>query len=1080
MKKSLRKELFREIRKSLNRYLSILFIVMLGVGFFTGVRASEPDMRLSMDVMADQAAFMDLRALCSYGITEGDLQALSALPDITAAEGEYSVDALERSGAKQTVLHVASLTENLNHIMLMEGRFPEKPGECLIDAQLPVVSEIRIGSVLHLESGTKDPLSDSLRHTELTVVGACTSPYYLDFERGSTAVGNGEVTGFALVDPDEFCMEVYTQAYLRSDALRALLYTSREYDEKLTEIKKAAEDVVPARVSVRMEELVGDAKRELADAKTKYSEARAEADEKFAEALQKLQDAETKLQEGEAELEKNRKKLENAAKKIEKNEAALLEAKEGLEKEEAEIAALSQSISQREQSYQAARAAWVAARTAYEAKKRAFQAKELELRVTESLPESEARMAAISRLEGELRALQEELSQAEQELQAHPQPDSSIQTQILTDRIALYVREAQLDKTREQISEGEEALTAGKEEYEEGLQALQEGEQTLREKQLEYSRGKADFEREKEDAEAELSEALLKIEDGEREIEAVKDPEWYILGRDSISSYVALDNDAARIGALGKVFPVIFFLVAALVSLATMTRMVEEKRTEIGTMLALGYSTAQVAGKYIIYALSATLTGSVFGILLGEKVLPWVIIKTYRIMYTNLQVTEIPYHLYYGILAAAAASFCTGGAALFSCMRSIKKTPAVLMRPAAPKQGKRIVLERISWLWKRLSFGQKSTLRNLFRYKKRLFMTIFGIGACMALLLVGFGLRDSIYVVTDKQFGDIWRYDGTIALSETADERNPADLCSEINETDGISAVLPVFQKQVDVSVNGTTKQGNLIVPADPETFMQMVSLRDRKTAEPRVLSSEGVIITEKLARQLSVEAGGSIRIKEDEFRSRTVTVAGITENYVYQYIYMTPDYYEKSFGTEAAYSLAYFCLRDEAQIDDVSEELLKQEAVLGVSQMGSSKDTIRDMLKNLNLIVLVLIASAGLLAAVVIYNLNNINITERVRELATLRVLGYYDGELAVYVYRENVILTLFGIAVGLFLGKWLHAFTIRTIEVDVIMFGRVINPQSYLFSVILTLGFAAAVNFIMFFRLRKIDMVESLKSIE
>ena len=1080
MKKSLRKELFREIRKSLNRYLSILFIVMLGVAFFTGVRASEPDMRLSMDMMADQADFMDIRVLCSYGLTEGDLEALSSIPGISAVEGEHSVDVLEGAHEKQSVLHVASLPKALNRITLEEGRFPENPGECLVDSQLPLVTEIAIGSELHFQSGTKDPLSDSLQRSSFTVVGTCTSPYYLDFERGSTAIGNGAVTGFVFVEDEAFCMEVCTQAYLCSDELRELLYTSKAYETRLSEIMDAIDAAIPERIEIRMEELLGDTKRELEQGKEDYDEARAEADEKFAEAEETLADGETKLQEGLSELRKGRRKIGDALQQILDNEAALREARESLAAEEAEVAALDGSITWREQNFAAMRNAWAAAKTAYDTKNREIRAMELQIRITEGLPESEARTAALSELQAQLQTLQQELSQAQAELNAHPKPDPGAQTALISERVGLSVRQAQLQKTRERLAEGEQALKEGRIEYRKGLSEFQRGAKNYRKQRLRLNAAKRQFETEKADAEEQLSEALKKIEDGEEEIASVKDPDWYVLGRDTVSSYAGLDSDAGRIGALGKVFPVIFFLVAALVSLATMTRMVEEKRTEIGTMLALGYSTAQVAGKYVIYALSATLTGSIFGILLGEKVLPYVIIKTYRILYTNLQVIAIPYRLSYGIFATAAAAVCTVGAALFSCIRSIKKTPASLMRPAAPKLGRRILLERIPFLWKHLRFSQKSTLRNLFRYKKRLFMTIFGIGACMALLIVGFGLRDSIYVVIDKQFGDLWRYDGTAALSEDAEEEEVDRLVRDMREMEEISAAFPALAKQTDATASRVTKQVNLVVPEDPEIFMELFSLRDRKSGEARVLTNEGVLITEKLARQLSVKPGDSIRLKEDEFTSRNVTVAGIVENYVYQYVYMTPDYYIRTFGRETQDNAVFFKLTDESLIDPVSEQLLKKSPVLGISKMGSSKDLIRDMLQSLDLVILVLIISAGLLAFVVLYNLNNINITERVRELATLRVLGYYDGELAAYVYRENVILTLFGIAVGILLGRWLHQFTIQTVEVDAIMFGRVVHLQSYGFSILLTFGFALIVNFIMFFRLRKIDMVESLKSVE
>ena len=665
-------------------------------------------------------------------------------------------------------------------------------------------------------------------------------------------------------------------------------------------------------------------------------------------------------------------------------------------------------------------------------------------------------------------------------LAANPQPDSGILMSVFTEKIALNVERSTIASTRQQIADGEEQLAAGKAEYEEGLQAFKDAEKLLKEKRKEYEDGRKAFEEEKEETEQKLEDALREIEDGESELAKVKDPEWYILGRDTVASYVQLSGDASKIGALGKVFPAIFFLVAALVSLTTMTRMVEERRTEIGTLLALGYSTSAISGKFILYALSATLTGSIFGVLLGEKILPYVIIFTYKILYTNLQYIVIPYRISYGITATLIASVCTVGAAYFSCSKAVRNTPATLMRPTAPKMGKKILLEKITPLWKLFSFSQKSALRNLFRYKKRLLMTIFGIGACMALLEVGFGLHDSIYVVAETQFGDLWRYDGSLSVSQEAEEEERQRLLESLRQDEGISLMLPAEAKVTTAVKNRKEISANVIIPADTEVFPVLFSLRDRRTQEPRVLTDEGALITEKLSKQLGVGVGDTIRLKEDDFKSYSVTISGIVENYVYQYVYLTPEYYASVTGRDLKYNVVYFTLSEQSDWSSEAEKLLNEKAVSGVSDAMGLSRTIRDMLSSLNLVIVVLILSAGLLAFVVLYNLNNINITERVRELATLKVMGYYDMETAVYVYRENVLLTILGIIAGIFMGKLLHTFTIQTVEVDVIMFGRLIKPISYLWCILITFLFAFIVNFIMFFRLRKIDMVESLKSVE
>ena len=1117
MKKTLRRELFREIRKSMNRFLSILFISMLGVAFFTGVRASEPDMRQSMDDMADQASFMDFRVLCSYGLTEGDLAAIRETEGISCAEGEYSVDVLECSGEKQSVLHLMSLPESVNQLSLKEGRFPEKPGECVIDEQLTIISDYHIGSELQLKSGTADPLSDSLKHDSYTVVGTCTSPYYLDFERGSSTIGNGDVAGYVFLPASEFTLEVYTQIYARSDGLTPLLYTSDAYETLSDEIRAGIEEIVPERKEIRMEALVGDERRSLEEGWEEYEKGREEADKAFEEAETELQDAETKLSDGEKELEKNRKKLEDAKKTIEENEALLLEQENSLAASEAALSAREASVSAREQAYQQQRDAWSQAKTARDSKKREVRTKELEISFTEALQEraksqkeelenalpeefpegeitdaleqgSEEIEAALDTayeerlqtLRAELSALQAELSALEQNLQAHPQPDSSLQMSFLMERIAISTERTQLQNTRSQLQDGRKQLEQGKADYESGLSEFTEAEETLKEKREEYENALSEYETEKENTEKELEDALRELQDGEAELAKVKEPEWYVLGRETVPSYVGLSEDAAKIGALGKVFPVIFFLVAALVSLTTMTRMVEEHRTEIGTLKALGYSTGAIAGKYIIYALLATLTGSVAGFFLGEKILPYVIISAYQILYSNLQVMSIPYRAGEGIAATIFACVSTVGAAYFSCASTVKKVPAELMRPTAPKSGRKILLEHITPLWRVLRFSQKSALRNLFRYKKRLFMTIFGIGACMALLLVGFGLHDSIYVVSEKQFDDLWRYDGSVTLDAERSDKESAELIDHMEAEAGIKSLLPAQTRSLTGISGKTEKTVNMIVPLDTAVFPEFFSLRDRRSGEGKELSDEGAVITEKLSRQLNIGVGDTLRLRDDDLSTFSVTISDITENYVYQYIYMTPEYFAKATGQDPKENVIFFRFSEDADSGQISEDLLKEDAVTGLSQTEGLKRTINDMLSSLNLVIFVLILSAGLLAFVVLYNLNNINITERVRELATLRVLGYYDGETAVYVYRENVFLTILGIIAGVFMGKALHSFTIRTVEVDQIMFGRVIHPISFLWCILLTFLFALIVNFIMFFRIRKIDMVESLKSIE
>ena len=547
--------------------------------------------------------------------------------------------------------------------------------------------------------------------------------------------------------------------------------------------------------------------------------------------------------------------------------------------------------------------------------------------------------------------------------------------------------------------------------------------------------------------------------------------------------YTSYGENADRMRAIGKVFPVIFFLVAALISLTSMTRMVEEQRTQIGTMKALGYGKAAIASKYIGYALLASAIGSVMGFLIGEKIFPFIIIYAYGIMYLHIPEILIPYHWGYAAFASGVAVACTLLATIEACYRELGGTPAVLMRPPAPKIGRRVVLERIGFLWKHLSFTWKSTIRNLMRYKKRFFMTIFGIGGCMALMLVGFGLRDSIFEIADLQYSEIQYYDGSVYLKENLTEKEIDNLDDFLTKDSDVIRHMKAKMQSVTLAKGKKKRTTYECVFGEPEDVRDYVHFRDRRSHTPYKLTDDGAIISEKTAKLLNAKAGDTIRIKDEENGDKKVKILKICENYMGHYLYLTPACYEKIYGEKPEYNCFLFTIRDgysQKQKEDAGKKILARKEVLNVSYMHEIREQLDDMLKSLNLVIVVLIISAGMLAFVVLYNLNNINIAERQRELATLKVLGFYDQEVGAYVYRENLILTLIGAGVGIGIGRILHLFIIQTVEVDAAMFGRNINPPSYLYSFLFTVLFSIIINGVMYFKLRKIDMVESLKSVE
>ena len=634
----------------------------------------------------------------------------------------------------------------------------------------------------------------------------------------------------------------------------------------------------------------------------------------------------------------------------------------------------------------------------------------------------------------------------------------------------LNEKEGTLNASKAQLASGEQELADGRSEYE---QAAKEAEEQITDGQEKIT-----------DGEKQLTDAKQQIADAKAEIKKIENPKWYVQTReDALTEYQGYGDNADRMRSIGKVFPVLFFLVAALISLTTMTRMVEEQRVQIGTMKALGYGKAAIAGKYIGYALIATLGGSIFGVLAGEKILPFIIIYAYMILYKHLPAILVPYHMSYALQASGIAVACTLIATIASCYKELAAEPAELMRPAAPKQGKRILLERIGIIWKHLNFTWKSTVRNLIRYKKRFFMTIFGIGGCMALMVVGFGLKDCIYEIVSLQYEKVQFYDAATYMSDDISEENRQQLHDYLDQNADIKETIEARMQKTDVKSASGKKTLYLMVPSDNEKIEDFLSFHSRTNKdEVYSLKKDEVILTEKMASLLNVKVGDELTIEDEDRGDQTVTVGAICENYMSHYLYLSPEKYEELYGVPAEYNTIIYSVKDgkDDQIEKIGTKLLSMDGVLNVSYTSSIEGRLDDMLRSLNLVIVVLIVSAGMLAFVVLYNLNNINITERQRELATLKVLGFYDGEVASYVYRENILLTIIGSVVGMVLGNLLHRYIILTVEVEEAMFGRQIHWQSYLYSFLFTVAFSLFVNWVMFYKLKKIDMVESLKSVE
>lgn len=1181
-KRALRKNFYMEIRKSLGRFLSIFFIVAMGVAFFSGIRSAEPDMRYSADAYFDRNDFMDIQVMGTLGITEEDVTAIEQVEGVEKAEPGYSADMLVDVHGNQKILHVSSVLDSMNDYKAEEGRMPEKSGECLMDQDFAASAGLKVGDSITLLSGTRDPLTDTLRTDTYEITGLGSSVSYISFERGSSNIGNGEVSGFLTILPEDFSLEVYTECYVTAEGAKELTAFTPEYDKKVERVLKNIEDIGDYQGKLRADsvrEEAGDelkkAEQELADGKARAEQELSDAWKQIGDGEQVLADGKTELAAGKQELEEGRNQLYSSQKQVDgayaqiqaeeqklnqgkqelQTQEALLQQKEqeyeealakveaweaeisrfdtGYASLEAGIRQIEQGIGQGMQALEAARGEYEQGVAALEAARGQVAAMEEQLKqeglseeekqalisqieivktqisqqeqvlaqakvvleeqekqfLEQQKPQAEAQLAALKEQKAQLDAQKPEIEESRKALEAargqleeqKPQLDKAkaqlqeAKNQIASGEAQLAEAKQQAAKGQQQIDSGWSKIHAGEQELKKGEAEIAENEKKLEDARKAYEEGKAEAEQKIQDGENEIKDAKQKIED-------IEDAKWYVNDRSITTDYAGYGDNADRMRAIGEVFPILFFIVAALISLTTMTRMVEEQRTEIGTLKALGYGKMSIAGKYLNYAMTATIGGSIFGVLFGEKIFPYIIITAYKIMYTHVPDVVIPYNMKYGIWATVAAVLCTGLATLLACYKELAAQPAVLMRPPAPKQGKRVFLEYLPFLWKRLGFIWKSTIRNLIRYKKRFFMTVFGIGGCMALMIVGFGLRDSIFSIGILQYEELQLYDGMVILSTDADEEDRKDLEAYLEEEKEISAVSQGYLKKTNVKRGNESKEVYLYAPLDLEKNKEFLVYRDRKNHETYELGEKDAILTEKAAKALGIEKGDKLSVESQDGEFTEITITNICENYMEHYLYLSPELYEEIYGKPVEENNIYFKMKDldEEKLGTIGENILEKRAALNVSYTYNMEERLDEMLESLDIVIVVLIISAGLLAFVVLYNLNNINITERKRELATIKVLGFYDNEVSAYVYRENILLTLIGTVAGVLLGSLLHRYVIATVEIDSVMFTRIIENISFVYSALLTFGFSVFVNVVMYFKLKKIDMVESLKSVE
>ena len=1061
-------DFIREVRHTYSRFLSILLLSALAVAFLVGLRATAPDMEYTADNYYDSHHLMDGYVMSTMGLTQEDLQALAQADGVDQVEGAWSVDAT----AVDSIVSMRSMPENLNLLNVVEGRLPQQADECVTEQMLLTALGLEIGDTLTVTLDEAD--QDSLTRTSYTIVGTVQSPLYVGTDRGSTTLGSGSIDAFVYIPGENFNLNVYTTAYFTGDGMEALNSYSQAYADQLSALVDSLDPLAQERASLRDEEVRSEAQKELDDARSELADAQKELDD----AKKELDDARAELDSGWEDYESGLATLEQ-------------EIKDGQAKLNAARSQLEESQTRYEQGkvdYQEGLAQYQEGQAAYE-----DNLAQLDAQQEEVAKGYEEYYDALKPFEGtpmydqmveQLAPQKAKLDEASAQIQAGYTQLAQVKTQLEESKAELDAAQAQLKDAAQQLDTGWAEYQSGQQTLDQeearGRSQLAEAKAELDDGEAEYQKGLEEYEQAKADAQPELEQAQADIDQGQKELDAMATCEWYVLGRDTNSGFVSYSQDAERVDNLSSIFPVIFFVVAALACLTTMTRMVEEQRTQIGSLKALGFSRLAISQKYIGYAFVASLVGGLIGLGIGATLIPAVIANAFQIMYA-IPGLDYKMQLPLFVLAVLAAVACTTGAALWACLSTLIDTPANLMRPRAPKAGKRVFLEYIKPIWRRLSFTWKVSMRNLFRYQKRFWMTVIGIGGCTALIVTGFGLHESIFDVLDKQFDEISLYDATVGLDEDLTEEQKQGIENYLDGEEAVADYMFTYQQMMDASTTGTSYDVYLFAVDDVEEFGRFVDLRHRSDHSPVELDGSGVVIDEKLSELLGVSVGDTITLEGDQ-RVEAV-VADITENYVYHYVYLTRDLYTQLFGEDYQNNVMLLAYQDGMGVDvsnQTSETLMKMDGVASYSYIATIRDSFEDSMDAINYAVVIIIVAAAALAFVVLYNLTNINITERRSELATLKVLGFYDGETTAYVLRENVFLTIFGVILGLVLGRFLHSWMVLTVEVDLVMFGRTAPAYAYVLAAALTALFSLIVNVAAHFRLKKIDMVESLKTVE
>ena len=1017
MKSALLKDSIKEIKNTYKRFLSILVMAFLGVGFFAGMRAASPDMVDTIDQYYKESQVYDIKILSTLGLTNDDIDALSEIDEIENTVGTYETEGKIEIDNKEIITKIMSV-EKLNKPILLQGNFPKTQNECVVEDSFLTANHKSIGDTIEVEvEKTKNDEGEEVEYLNkniLKIVGTVKSPLYISRDRGTSSLGSGKIDYYIYVHKENIkANEIYTNIYIKLKNSENYTTSSEKYEEYIAEVKEKIETIKEEREKARHDKLVDIATRKVKEAEEKLNENKQNAQQQIEEAKQEIENGKNKIEKAEVKLNSSKKEADTKFKSA-YNQIQM--AKESIFQNETQLNQKEQEAGQ--------------------------QITELEIKKQELQTQFDTIENNLTQLETQYNQIkdnpnisEEQKQMLENKIQMLKQSKQTIKAEIEQINNGITTGKQEIENAKTQLQNAKNELTKKEKQYEATKTAtyssLENAKIEIEKSKTELEKGEKELEEKQEEFKDKIADAESKLIDSREKIANIENPTWYVLDRYSNTGYNSFIQDTESIENISKVFPIVFFMVALLISLTSMTRMVEEQRTQIGTLKALGYNKLQIASKYVIYAGLACVIGGVLGMSVGFVLLPQIIWTMYQMMYQMTDNIHISFNIIIGGMGLLLICVCIIGATIYAVLKELVQTPSTLMRPKAPKMGKRVLLEKIPFIWKRLSFSQKVTVRNIFRYKKRFLMTIIGILGCTALIVVGFGVRDSIRCIMPNQFEKVFNYDMQIGLKNGLEDEQKQKYIISLQEKTELEKVVETYMTSNIAKNQENEEDVQIIVPKEPKDLDEVINLTDVKTGEKVQLEENAICLTDKVAELLNVKQGDTITLKDSKDKERQVKISNIVENYVYHYVYMSRITYENLYGENYNTNMLFTKNNNlsEEQETNLATEIMNQSEVASISRNSSIMNLLDDTMKSLNYVVIILIVSAGLLAFVVLYNLSNVNISERIRELATIKVLGFYNKEVYSYVTRETVILTAIGIVLGLIGGYFLNYFIIRNL---------------------------------------------------